>query len=353
MFSDEPGMIVNTNAIGDDPEAFANQPPDEAGLGPYVVERNAPGEELVLKAREDYWGGPVCVETLRFVFIPGAQPTYDAFTNEELDVAFLREPAVIEQTRQNGDESIWIQQDSGATLLLNHAEGRPTANQRVREAIWLAIDDEVINERAYQGALMGGKSLIQEGSRFHSDAIETVPTDPDRARQLLDEAKAEGYDGTLTVLCASDTAAGEVALAAEGLLTAVGFDVNVETIPTSEQIGQVVQGDYDVACWGAGMGPETGITAAIRSYQSESASNRQSYASEEMDAALDELLAAEGDEELQAAMAEINRVYVDEAVTATFGAVEEGIVWQPYVEGIVPTTSTIMLFHDARVTGGG
>ena len=45
IFADEPGMIVNTNAIGDDIDAFGVQPPDAAGLGPYVVERNIPGEE--------------------------------------------------------------------------------------------------------------------------------------------------------------------------------------------------------------------------------------------------------------------------------------------------------------------
>lgn len=354
VFSDEPGMIVNANAIGDDADQFAIKPPPSAGLGPYVVERNAPNEELVLKARDDYWGGPVCIERLRFVFIPGAPATYDAFTSGELDVAFIRDPQVIDQIREAGDDAFWIQQDSGTTFMINHAKGRPGNDLRVRQAIWLALDENALSERVFQGMLKTGKSLFQEGSRFYSDAIETMDTDPEQAKQLLDEAKADGYDGELELLCPTSPPSPDVALTAEGLLEAIGFDVTTKILPITEQIARVsIEWDYDATCWGLGIGPETGITAVMRGMRGGSEGNRQSYANPDMDAAIDAAMAAETPEDLQAAMADVNNIFVDDAVSASYGAVEEGIVWQPNVHGIIPTTSSIMLFHDAYIDDAG
>ena len=347
VFADEPGMIVNTAAIGDDPTAFAAQPPDAAGLGPYVVERNAPNEELVLRARDDYWGGPVCIETLRFVFVPGSQATYDAFNNDELDVAFLRDPVVIQSALDAGDASYFAQQDSGAGMLVNHAEGTPTADPRLREAIALAIDTDIVNERVYQGALNTGKTLIQEGSRFYSDAVEEMPTDLERAAELVEEAKADGYDGAIRVLCSTNPPAPDTATTIAGMLEGVGFDVTVDSLDQTEQISAVISGDFDVACWGLNIGPDTGISAMVRNLAT--GQNRNAYTNPEMDAALDVMLAAEGEEELQAAAAEVDSIYNQDFVSVPFGSIDEGVVWQDDVQGLKPTHATIILFDDAYI----
>jgi len=347
VFADEPGMVVNVNAIGDDPEAFGAQPPDAAGLGPYVVERNVPGEELVLKARSDYWDGPVCVETLRFVFVPGSQGTYDALRSGQLDVGFVRDSVVWAAARDNGEQELSDPQDGGALLLVNHDEGRPGSNPKVREAMALAVDENVINDRAYGGDLLTSKSLVQPGSRYESDDIDAFPTDVDRARAALDEAKADGFDGRIEVVCANVPPTTEVALTTEALLEAVGFDVTVSTKPTAEHIGQIIQGDYDVACWGINAGASTAPTAWRSNLHSGSPSNRAGYANPAMDAALDEFFAAPDEDARKAAVAEVNRIYLDDFVGVPFGAPEEGIVFTPEVKGIRPTVSTIFLFDKA------
>jgi peptide/nickel transport system substrate-binding protein len=349
VFSDEPGMVVNLNAIGDDPVAFGAQPPDSAGLGPYVVERNVPGEEIVLRARDDYWDGPVCIETVRFSFIPGSQATYEAFQSGDFNVAFLRDPVVINEAEEAGDDGFFTQQDAGAMVILNQAAGRPGEDPRVREAAVLAFDEEVVNQRAYQGELDAAKTLVLPGGRFYSDEIEPVPTDTERAQELVDEAKADGWDGTIEILCAENPPASEVAIAIEGMWEAVGMDVEVRTLPQSDQIGEVVQGNFDAACWGYNSDAATGITSFLRNLQSESASNRQSYVSEEMDAALLDLLAAPDDEALREAFAEVSRIFNEDFVGVNYGAPEEGIVWAPEVKGVEPTTASIFLLDKAYI----
>lgn len=349
VFADEPGMIVNLEAVGDDREAFGAQPPEAAGVGPYVVERNAPGEELVLRARDDYWDGPVCIETVRFSWVPGSGPTYEAFQSGDFDVAFLRDPVTIAAAKDAGDDAFFVQQDAGAMVLLNHAEGRPGSDPLVREAAILALDVDVVNSRAYQDELATAKSLIQPGSRFHSDDIEELPTDPDRAADLVGEAEAAGFDGSIELLCPESPPASDVALAVQGLWEAAGFEVSVRTIGQVDQITEVVQGNYDAACWGFNAGPATGITTFLRNLDSASTTNRMSYASDEMDTALVDILAADTEEAQLEAFAEMNRIFNEDWVGVNYGTPEEGIVWTADVQGLVPTVATIFLLDKASI----
>ena len=65
----------------------------------------------------------------------------------------------------------------------------------------------------------------------------------------MDAVKAEGtWDGGVRLSCA-DTST-EVAIVIEGLLEAVGFDVDVEIVPGNGLVAQVINDhDYDIACW--------------------------------------------------------------------------------------------------------
>lgn len=348
VLADEPGMVVNTAAIGEDIESFSQNPPDEAGLGPYVVERNAPNEEIVMVARDDYWGGPVCIERLRFVFRPGT--TYDAYRAGDLDMAFLRDPGDINDARESGDDNFFVIQDSGETIMINHAEDRPGNDDRVREAVMLAVDPQVINDRAFEGQLDARKALVSEDSRFNSDAIEELPTDPDRAKELLDEAKADGYDGAIELLCTTSPAQRpDTGLAVQSMLEAVGFDVTVTSLDQGDQIGRVVGGDFDLACWGFNAGPDTGITTFNRTLASDSTTNRMVYKSDDMDDALVDLFGSSTDEELQESMAQINEIYNDDAATLSYGHIEEGAVWGSHVKGVIATGATMFMFHDAYI----
>lgn len=348
IFADEPGMIVNTNAIGDDLDAFGAQPPDAAGLGPYVVERNAPGEETILTARADYWDGPVCVEKLRFVFLPGSQPTYEAWQNGDLDVAFLRDPVVIADADEAGATGFFFNQDGGLMYNPNHREDRITSDIRVREAIALAIDETIVNDRAYQGELSATKAYFGESSRFFSDAIEPIPTDPERAADLVEEVKAEGWDGTIQLEVQSSPPSPEAALAIEGMLEAVGMDVEVNVRPVGENIAKLYEGDFDLIQTGFNSGPGTAVLSLVRNLSGSSPTNRIQYQSDEMDALLNTALGTPASD-LAPVMADINALLGTDFVGFTMGTLDEGIIWSDDISGIVPTVSSIFLFHDAVI----
>jgi peptide/nickel transport system substrate-binding protein len=351
MLADEPGQVVNVSAIGADPAVFGVDPPDAAGIGPYVVESFVPNEEIVLTARDDYWGGPVCLETIRFVFVPGSRATYEAYQAGDLDVAFLREADVVADAREAGENEIMVFQDAGNMIMFNHREGRPAADPLVREAMVNAFDEQAINERIFQGDAQVMRSLVHPDSPLSSDAVEQAPHDTARAGEALQEAIAGGFDGTVDVLCTDRPPGPDLCLTIEAMLEAVGFQVNTEILPQNDQIGRVSQGDYDVTQFGFNVSSSTGFAQLFINLPSTSPRNRMGYANPEIDAAVAAVGAAASEEERLAAMAEVNNIFVADNASFSFNAVEEGIVYTDGIEGIDEHVATSFFFDQVTLPG--
>ncbi len=79
---------------------------------------------------------------------------------------------------------------------INHRPGHPGADVRVRQAMAYAIDPATIDQRARGGQGMPGAELFQSWSRWHND-VAPLPPDQAKARELLEAAKADGYDGVV------------------------------------------------------------------------------------------------------------------------------------------------------------
>jgi ABC-type transport system substrate-binding protein len=138
------GYVTNQAAVDAGGDGFSLNPVG-AGAGPYVIDRFSPGEGVYLKANPDYWGGPVCVESLSFVRIPGGPATYEAYTAGQLQLAFLREPIAIAQATADGESMLGWQKNAGTVLMMNNGVGDSspaTLDVRLRRAIDLAVDPE-------------------------------------------------------------------------------------------------------------------------------------------------------------------------------------------------------------------
>jgi len=328
-----------------------NTDPSGAGVGPFEFVRWSPGEEIVLEAKDDYWGGPVCLEQLRFVAIPGAQATYEALRSGELDVALLGEAPAVAQARDDGVESYSSVIGGGTVIHINNGAGGatlPTSDVRVRQAIAYALDVDAIDQRVNSGQGLPTSALISEESRFY-DGLEGPPYDPDRATELLDEVKSEtGWDGRLTLQCGDTPAATEQSIAVEAMLEAAGFDIDVEQAAQPDLIQRVVfERNYEIACLGFGATDETPWVQLNRNFLSTSPFNYAGYADPDMDAALAELKAAVTDDDQKAALAEIQEVWNDTVPVEVLSAAERMIAWSDDVRGLDFTVTTIALFDKA------
>lgn len=348
-FVHEGGIVVNPRVVEELGEDFPNNPVG-AGVGPYEVERFAPDEEIVLQAKDDYWGGPVCIQTLRFVTIAGAQATYDAFRAGELDAMFLGDAMVIAEARDAGvTGEAWISGGSGYLLNSGRGASPVLADAQLRQAIAHALDLDTINERVFGGTALMASGLTHPDQQIYA-GIDGPEYDPDRARELVEEVKAEGeWDGTVRLTCNDTPEQVEQTITTEAMLEAVGFEVEPENLPTSEANQKVLlDGNYDIGCGQASVFEESPLRG-MNQFRSEAPNNRVGYGAPELDRAIEGLYEVADLDETAEAMRELQEVWNEHVPAVWFRAGEWFVGWDDTVHGLTPSRAGVVLFHDAYV----
>lgn len=337
------GMIVAPSAVVDD--EFT-----PIGAGPFSVQRYAPDEELVLTAREDYHDGRAKLDKVRFVPTTGAKMQLDSLRSGQLDMAFmLRDPGVIAQVEEDGWAGFRDVQGQGAVAFINQREGRPGQDLRVRQAIALAIDPVVIDERTNgDNSGLVSAAMFPEDSPWHSE-VQPLPVDPDAARKLLDEAKADGYDGKLTYVTTSEQTAEAGALATQAMLGAVGFDVTIDRASSVTELVRklYIVNDFDMARGGMNLVDEAPYLRLYDGLGSDSGDNASGYADPKTDALLEDLLAAESEEDSQEAIDKIQTQVNETVPYLVWGAANIRVIWDEKVHGAERSVDNIMLLHGA------
>lgn len=354
VLADVPGMVLNEAVVSTTPPEQLAADPAGAGAGPFVVEQFTPGDEIRMTGRDDYWGGPVCLETLRFVRIPGGQGTYEAFQVGELGAALLREPLVIAETVADGVDGYSGLQNAGEVLILNSGArdtAPPTADPRVRRAIAHAVDPQLVDDRVNDGEGLPGSAIFSSESRF-DQGLEGPKTDPAAARALLEEVKAEtGWDGNLRFVCDNAPQRVELALAVTAQLEAAGFTVDLRNQgPIPDMVKAVLADvDYDLSCWGLQLEEANPWPRLYLNFHSESPNQYFGYADPAFDQALDDLKAAGDQASTDAALADLQAAWNETVPAAVLSAIPERVIWADDVHGIVPTQQTVVFLGGAYV----
>ncbi|WP_280418445.1 ABC transporter substrate-binding protein [Nocardia carnea] len=317
------------------------------GAGPFTVVKLAPQQELELKARPDYWNGAPHLDGLKFVAIAGEQPKIDALANGGIDMAYLRNAETVNAAKEAFPGFI----DTTSLSMvgqLNSAPGRPGADPRVRQAIALAIDTDVINQRVRGGEGMTGTDMFQSWSLWHGDVAGTRP-DTTAAEALLDKAKADGYNGKLTYVGVNDPDTQNLALAVQAQLNAIGFDVALEYTSSVTDMVQRLYADRDFdMSYGAysisDVAPELRLFSSLHST---STNNILGYKSPEMDGLLDKVLTAPDDTAKRKAITDMQSLVNTDQPFLAWGAGEAYTAWSPNLFGINPTVDGTLLFDKA------
>lgn len=341
MLTTGPGMIVAKSA-----DAGPKFTP--VGAGAFTLVEHKPQEHILLKANPAYWDGAPNLERVKEVFLNDPAATLDSFRNGSIDSAFLRDPDLVDELVRDEASGFLNMVSLGNVAVINSSEGHPGADPRVRQAMHQAIDPDVVRQRAYEGAGVASNEVFSEFSTWHTDT-EALPYDPEAAKKLLAEAKADGYDGKVTYLDASDPASRQAALTVKASLEAVGFEVEIDLVASvADQVNQVaVEGTYDVAGWGISWreaGPFARMFATLHSLGNLSVSM---HTSPEMDALIEEVRAAADEKTQREVMGRIQEQWNEDVPALIYGPTAEFLAWDDDVHGVVGTTNSNVLLDDA------
>jgi peptide/nickel transport system substrate-binding protein len=137
-------------------------------------------------------------------------------------------------------------------LILNLREG-PFTSREMRQAVNYAVNKEALVENVLQGTATVADSPIPPAFDWaYNDDLDPYPYDPDRARELIEQA---GYDGEELVFYVTEGGSGmldpvPMGTAIQADLAAVGLNVSIETYEWNTFLGRVnpgLEGKADMA----------------------------------------------------------------------------------------------------------
>lgn len=188
---------------------------------------------------------------------------------------------------------------------LNQREGQPTSDKRVREALNLAIDREVIADKIMQGTVIPAAGFVPPGVDHYQGAQMPgldAPLDQRqaRARALLSDAGYSASPLVLRLAFNENRANRSIAIAVAAMWRAIGIETELVNAEASVHFSNLAGGQFGIgrASW---IGDYDDADNFLGILQSGNAKNYGGYRDDQFDALL-ERAAAEQDQQRRAAI---------------------------------------------------
>jgi len=344
------GMIQNVkvvNAIG--AKAFGQNPSDGAA-GAYVVDSWNPPNQVVLKPKPNWWGGTVCIQKLTFVGLNSIQARLDGMASGSVNMATLsRDPVATADAVAKYPNVFTI--DQGNSDISINQKVAELSDVRVRQAIAMAIDPKVINDRAFGGKGLAGNGLVYpDPANGIAKGTSGVAYDPNKAKALVTQLKGEGMKLSFELILANSPSTNvQAGIAVQSLLNAVGFNITATPLPYSDFLTRVyVNRNFQLTLAGQ-VGPLPTEYSSLYRFYSSNKANAFGTNDPELDAALDKLRLAQNTKDLLAAMDAYQAVFNKVIPAVTYASDQPTLVWTPNVHGLRFTYIT-PYFDKAYVT---
>ncbi len=184
---------------------------DLVGTGPYAFVSWQRGQEIIFKRNDDYWGPKPAWAKVTYTLIPDANARVVALLAGEVDL--IEDPPTEDIIDLKQDPRFYVQETPSLKVIyialnqgmkipagMKGVQGNnPLADKRVREALSLAIDRQVIIERIMGNGAKAAGNILPPSAFGASAKLVTAPKqDQQKAKQLLaDAGYANGFSLSL------------------------------------------------------------------------------------------------------------------------------------------------------------
>lgn len=230
------------------------------GTGPFKLMTREPGIRTTLEANDAWWNAADKsgnVESVTYTPLPNDATRVAALLSGQMDMVYPipvqdipRLEAAPNVNVIAGPEvrTMYLTMNQWKDTLPGSAvEGdNPFKDQRVREAVYRAIDIDLINQRIMRGQATAAALMVAPGVNGFTDEIERYAYDPEKSKALLAEA---GYpDGfKLTFQCSNDMYLNDeaICLAISSMLARVGIEADTNVQARAQYLEAVLSPNMD------------------------------------------------------------------------------------------------------------
>lgn len=222
-------------------EGFAQEP---VGTGPFKIESwEAAAANMV--AVPTSWRPPK-VDRLEVLAIPDKSARIQALQSNRVDLAieFGPEDGVTMDAAGLKVERWIAAENSALSFILTRKPDMPLQDVRVREALNLAVNRDLLTQVLMEGATVPANQPVPRAAYGYNPDLPPIPYDPDRARALLKDAGYEegfkitafavngiGVGGSVLQVIANDYAA-------------IGVELETQSLPIQRFLQHLSRGDW-------------------------------------------------------------------------------------------------------------
>jgi peptide/nickel transport system substrate-binding protein len=208
---------------------------EPVGTGPYKFVRWKVGQEVILERFAGYWGKAPQVERARYIWRAESAVRAAMVLTGEADIA----PTITRQDA-NQPELDFSYPNSETTRLRLDLSQPPLNDRRVRLALNYAVDREALRGTVVSKDVIPATQLIFPTINGHNPDLKVFPYDPEKARQLLAEARRAGVPVDSTIYLIGRTTmypeATETMQALQAMYTAVGLKTELSMLDNAVYI---------------------------------------------------------------------------------------------------------------------
>ncbi|BBY19215.1 peptide ABC transporter substrate-binding protein [Mycolicibacterium litorale] len=217
------------------------------GTGPFAIEDWEYGQKLVLHRNDTYWGDAPAFARAEYQWRSEGSVRAAMITNDETDIATGLGP-------EDGAGDLGVPfQNNETTALRMQATEPPLDDMRVRQAINYAVNRTGIVKALFRGLGDPASQLIPSGVVGYNAELPLWPHDPDKARTLVDEARADGVPVDREIRLIGRTAQfpkiAETIEVLQSEFSDIGLNVKIEMMDTAGQL------QYQLRPFPANTGP--------------------------------------------------------------------------------------------------
>jgi ABC-type transport system substrate-binding protein len=222
----EAGSIISPASVDAEGNSYLEytQP---VGTGPYMFGEYSAGESFTVTRFDDYWDELPYYSDVEFQIVPEAATRVSLLRAGQAEMILSPPASDIPALDDDGDIEMLLA--PGNRTIFIAINNDTVDDPRVRLAMNYAVDRDAIIERVLFGAADPVDAPMDE-SLFGHSSIGEWEYDPDRARELLEEAGVDGLELRFIAPTGRYTQDFQVAQAISGYLEEVGITAPVETM---------------------------------------------------------------------------------------------------------------------------
>lgn len=342
-FTNQPGIMVAPEMI-ENPDGGSNP----IGTGPFVFDDWIPDDQLTVTRNDDYWNGAPYLDGVEFRVITDHTTRATALETGELDAALIslaNDLVDFQEEAAEGEYQILAPEggEESEVFFLPNLEREPFDDQRVREAMALAIDRERLIETLREGLYEPADGIYPPDSPWYVET-DYPEFDPERARELVDEWEAEtGEDLSVTLGSPQEASTLEAMQAVQAQWEEVGIDVDIKTLEATQYISDTLSGNYEVNVWQYYAAPHPDgeyvwLHSDFAAPEGQLALNFGRIRDDEIDAALEEARGIEDVERQRELYGQIQEVMAEQVYHVFLYHDFSAVVAQDFVHGVMDWT---------------